>query len=210
MQNLNLQQASFPQSQTGVQRRYASRQAFEEGASSLVERRQMLEMKYAHLLQEKPDYRRLVTYVPNKKLPVYNWFKYKEGFSQQLVFKLLLDWEISKDDIILDPFAGCGTTLLASKEFGYKAVGLDILPVAVFVAKVKLQDWPDLASLHDAIESLFNKKYKQPTLSFPKIGIIDKAFPKKVQDEILFYKECISEFEKPVQDFLMLGLISIL
>ena len=123
-----------------------------------------------HLFQEKPDYRQLVTYVPNKKLPVYNWFKYKEGFSRQLVFKLLLDWKISKDEIILDPFAGCGTTLLACKEFGYKAVGLDILPVAVFVAKVKLQDWPDLALLHDAIEALFDKKYKQPTLSFPKVA----------------------------------------
>jgi DNA modification methylase len=210
MQKLELHQASFPQSPIVDPMSYASRQTFQEGASSLVEQRQMLEMKYAHLFQEKPDYRRLVTYVPNKKLPVYNWFKYKEGFSQQLVFRLLLDWKISKDENILDPFAGCGTTLLASKEFGYKAVGLDILPVAVFVAKVKLQDWPDLGSLHDAIESLLDKKYKQPTLSFPKIGIIDKAFPKKVQDEILFYKECISEFEKPVQDFLMLGLISIL
>ena len=210
MQNLNLQQASLPQSQTDSPMSYASRQTFEEGATSLVEQRQMLEVKYAHLLQEKPDYRRLVTYVPNKKLPVYNWFKYKEGFSQQLVFKLLLDWKISKDEIILDPFAGCGTALLACKEFGYKAVGLDILPVAVFVAKIKLQDWPDLALLHNAIEALFDKKYKQPTLSFPKIGIIDKAFPKKIQDEILFYKECISELERPLQDFLMLGLISIL
>jgi site-specific DNA-methyltransferase (cytosine-N4-specific) len=176
----------------------------------LVEQGQMLEIKYAHLFQEKPDCRQLVTYVPNKKLPVYNWFKYKEGFSRQLVFKLLLDWKISKDEIILDPFAGCGTALLACKESGYRAVGLDILPVAVFVANVKLQDWPDLALLHNAIEALLDKKYRQPTLSFPKVAIIDKAFPKKVQDEILFYKECISEFEKPQQDFLMLGLISIL
>ena len=210
MQKLDLQQASFHQSQIGGQRSCASRQTFEDGASSLVEQRQMLEIKYAHLFQEKPDYRQLVTYVPNKKLPVYNWFKYKEGFSRQLVFKLLLDWKISKDEIILDPFAGCGTALLACKESGYKAVGLDILPVAVFVAKVKLQDRPDLPLLHNAIEALFEKKYKQPTLSFPKVAIIDKAFPKKVQDEILFYKECISEFKKPLQDFLMLGLISIL
>jgi site-specific DNA-methyltransferase (cytosine-N4-specific) len=64
--------------------------------------------------------------------------------------------------------------------------------------------------LHNAIEALFDKKYKQTTLSFPKVAIIDKAFSKKVQDEILFYKECISEFKKPLQDFLMLGLISIL
>ena len=45
--NLNLQQASFHQSQIGEPRSYASRQAFEEGASSLVAQRQMLEIKYA-------------------------------------------------------------------------------------------------------------------------------------------------------------------
>jgi len=210
MQKLELQQASFHQSQIGSPMRYASHQAFEEGTSSSVEQRQMLDTKYRHFFKEKPDYRRLVTYVPNKKLPVYNWFKYKEGFSRELVFRILVDWKMSRDEIILDPFAGCGTTLLACKESGCKAVGLDILPVAVFVAKVKLQDWPDLELLHNAIETLLDRKYRQPTLSFPKVAIIDKAFPKKVQDEILFYKECISEFDKPVQDFLMLGLISIL
>jgi site-specific DNA-methyltransferase (cytosine-N4-specific) len=210
MEKLDLQQTSFYQSQIGSPMSYVPRQAFEEGAPSTIEQRQMLEIKYKHFFQEKPDYRQLVTYVPNKKLPVYNWFKFKEGFSRELVFRLLLDWKMSKDEIILDPFAGCGTTLLACKEFGCKAVGLDILPVAVFVAKVKLQDWPDLELLQNAIEALLDKKYRQPTLSFPKVAIIDKAFSKKVQDEILFYKGCISEFEKPVQDFLMLGLISIL
>ncbi len=210
MPKLNLQQSSFSQPQISSPASYASPQTFEVGSLSLVEQRHMLEKKYARFFQEKPEYRQLVTYVPNKKLPVYNWFKYKEGFSRQLVFKILLDWKVSKDEIILDPFAGCGTTLLACKESGYRAVGLDILPVAVFVAKVKLQDWPDLTLLQNAIDSLLDKKYKPPTLSFPKVAIIDKAFSKKVQDEILFYKECITEFEKPVQDFLMLGLISIL
>lgn len=210
IQTLDFRQESFYQSQISRSMGYANYQSFDELGVSSVEERQRLEIKYKQLIQEKPECRQLVTYVPNKKLPVYNWFKYKEGFSRQLVFKLLLDWKISKDEIILDPFAGCGTTLLACKECGYKAVGLDILPVAIFVARVKLQDWPDLALLQNAIEALFDKKYRQPTLSFPKVAIIDKAFPKRVQDEILFYKECISEIEKPLQDFLMLGLISIL
>ncbi len=210
MERSDLQQASFHQIQMGHQGNYASNQTFEKAAPFSVDQRQVLETKYATLFQEKPDYRQLVTYVPNKKLPVYNWFKYKEGFSRQFIFRLLRDWKISEHEIIFDPFAGCGTTLLASKELGYKAVGLDILPVAVFVSKVKLQDWPDLDLLRNAIEELLHKKYKQPALSFPKVAIINKAFPKKVQDEILFYKECISEFETPVQDFLMLGLISIL
>lgn len=172
--------------------------------------RNRLEDKYAQYFEERPDYRQLVTYVPNKKLPVYNWFKYKEGFSRQLVYNILREWNISKKGIILDPFAGCGTTLLACKEFGYEAVGLDILPIAIFVAKVKLQDWPDIEILERAVNFLIKEKFHKPKFSFPEVSIIDKAFPKHVQEEILFYKEHILEFEKPVQDFLMLGLISIL
>ncbi|MBI5027165.1 MAG: hypothetical protein HZC12_10665 [Nitrospirae bacterium] len=172
--------------------------------------RDRLEAKYSRYFENRLDYRQLVTYVPNKNLPVYNWFKYKEGFSRQLVYSILKEWQINKNDIVFDPFAGCGTTLLACKEFGYKAVGLDILPVAIFVARVKLQDWPDLKVLEKAVQSLMKEKFRKPKLFFPEVSIIDKAFPKHTQEEILFYKECILKFKKPVQDFLMLGLISIL
>jgi len=172
--------------------------------------RNRLEDKYSQYFEKHPDYRQLVTYVPNKKFPVYNWFKYKEGFSRQLVYNILRKWEIDRKDIVFDPFAGCGTTLLACKEFGYKAIGLDILPIAIFVAKVKLQDWPDLEILEKAINSLLKEKFHKPMISFPEVSIIDKAFPKPVQEEILFYKERIVEFSKPIQDFLMLGLVSIL
>jgi site-specific DNA-methyltransferase (cytosine-N4-specific) len=172
--------------------------------------RDFLEAKYSRCFERRLDYRQFVTYVPNKKLPVYNWFKYKEGFSRQLVYNILQEWKIDKQDIVFDPFAGCGTTLLACKEFGYRAVGLDILPVAIFVASVKLRDWHDLNILKKAVDSLIKEKFHKPKLSFPDVSIIDKAFPKHIQEEILFYKELILEFEKPIQDFLMLGLISIL
>jgi hypothetical protein len=172
--------------------------------------RNKLENKYAKFLEDRPDYRQLVTYVPNKTFPVYNWFKYKEGFSRQLVYNILREWKINRKDIVFDPFAGCGTTLLACKEFGYRAVGLDILPIAIFVAKVKLQDWPDINILEKAVQSLISEKFRKPQSCFPNVPIVDIAFPKHKQEEILFYKERILKFEKPVQDFLMLGLISIL
>jgi DNA modification methylase len=176
---------------------------------STIERNR-LEDKYARYFEERPDYRQLVTYVLNKKLPVYNWFKYKEGFSRQLVYNILREWKAKRKDIIFDPFAGCGTTLLACKELGYKAVGLDILPIAMFVAEVKLQDWADIDILEKSVQSLMKEKFHKPKLLFPKVSIIDLAFPKHIQDEILFYKERVLDFEKPIQDFLMLGLMSIL
>lgn len=53
------------------------------GHIDLITERNRLEAKYSRYFESRLDYRQLVTYVPNKKLPVYNWFKYKEGFSRQ-------------------------------------------------------------------------------------------------------------------------------
>jgi DNA modification methylase len=173
--------------------------------------RNELELKYKDRLKERLDYRRLVTYVSNKNLPVYNWFKYKEGFSRQLVFNLLRHWKTLPEEMVLDPFAGCGTTLLACKELGYTAVGVDILPVAVFVAKVKLEDWQDIDALSNAVDHLMSTPFREPRGGFPDVKIVNLAFSPEVQREVLFFKEEILEkYEKPIQDFLMLGLLSIL
>ncbi len=179
-------------------------------ASENGELRRALERKYESLLEERFELRRLVTYVPNKTLPVYNWFKYKEGFSRELVSRLLNELGVEKNQIVLDPFAGCGTTLLACKEFEFPAVGIDILPIAVYVAGVKLQDWPDLDALIKSVNQLMSVPPGKAATTFPDVRIIHIAFPRQVQNDILFYKEQIQRFPPPVRDFLMLGLLSIL
>jgi site-specific DNA-methyltransferase (cytosine-N4-specific) len=179
------------------------------GPKSNVERN-ILEDRYADLLSERPDYRRLVTYVPNKAIPIYNWFKFKEGFSRQLVINLLATFGLQNGATVYDPFAGCGTTLLACKEKGLTAIGTDMLPVAVFVSQVKITDWPNHDALLRAVEKLFAIPFKTPALTWPKIKIIDLAFPTEVQEQILFFKEQIDAFKLPVRDFLMLGLLTIL
>ncbi len=172
--------------------------------------RERLEGAYAGRLLDRLDLRRLVTYVPNKGLPVYNWFKYKEGFSRELVFRLLDKLGVGPSELVFDPFAGCGTTLLACKEFGRKAIGLDILPVAVYVANVKLCDWPNLDVLVSAVEALLTRPRGNPTSTFPDLRIVDLAFDPQTKSDILFYKEAIETYEEPVRGFLMLGLVSIL
>jgi site-specific DNA-methyltransferase (adenine-specific) len=46
----------------------------------------------------------------------------------------------SKEHIVLDPFAGSGTTLLAAKNLGRGFVGIEIVPEYVRVAETRLAD----------------------------------------------------------------------
>jgi len=172
--------------------------------------RATLETKYRALLSDRLDFRQLVTYVPNKTIPVYNWFKYKEGFSRQLVVELVKQFGLEKGDLVLDPFAGCGTTLLTCKELGLRSIGFDVLSISVFMASVKLTDWPDLDTLLAATDRLLSIPFRPPKTSFPDVRIIHLAFRKETQAQLLFYREEIEKFESPVRDFLMLGLLSIL
>jgi site-specific DNA-methyltransferase (cytosine-N4-specific) len=172
--------------------------------------RAALEDKYRNCLQVRLEARRLVTYVPNKPLPVYNWFKFKEGFSRQLVAELVAEFGLTKRDFVFDPFAGCGTTLLTCKELGIRAAGIDVLPTSAFVAKVKLFDWANLDELLRAVQRLMNVPFHQPSISWPNVRIINLAFTPDVQTQILFFREEIDKFQPPIRDFLMLGLLSIL
>ena len=51
-----------------------------------------------------------------------------------------IDKYTNKNSIILDPFCGSGTTLLASKVYNRKAVGFDINFIAILISQFKLLD----------------------------------------------------------------------
>ncbi|MCK4714675.1 MAG: hypothetical protein KAT35_03810, partial [Candidatus Aenigmarchaeota archaeon] len=94
-------------------------------------------MKTEFRVQEKLGWGKLATFVPNKDLPVYNWFYYKEGFSRDLVMELLRMFSPGRKEWVLDPFCGAGTTMLACTESGVNSVGFDAHPVSVFASRVK-------------------------------------------------------------------------
>jgi site-specific DNA-methyltransferase (adenine-specific) len=63
----------------------------------------------------------------------HRWFRYREGFSPDILSIA------ASSKQIFDPFCGCGTTLLEAQRRGISAVGVDVNPLAVFVAKVKTE-----------------------------------------------------------------------
>jgi hypothetical protein len=169
-----------------------------------------LEKKYDGAVEHRLEWHRLVTYVPNKTLPLYNWFKYKEGFSRELVVQLFREFGLQAGETVLDPFAGSGTTLLTAKEFGIHSIGLDMLPTAVFVAKAKLTEWADIDALLQAALKVTSAPFHEAKSSMPDVRIINLAFSAETQKQLMFFKEEIETYGQPIRNFLMLGLLSIL
>jgi DNA modification methylase len=80
--------------------------------------------------------RGLVSFQANKSRSVYRWYKFKEAFSASLVEVLLERYGIKKG-ILLDPFAGSGTSLFASSNYGLSAEGIELLPIGQRIIDTK-------------------------------------------------------------------------
>ena len=110
----------------------------------------------AHSIEERLDWRRWVTPKLLQAKPIHRWYVFPHSFTSELVYSLIENWELGSKDLVLDPFAGAGTTLLAAKEKGLSATGYDLSPLAVLVAGAKITDY-DIDELETAWVNLKEK-----------------------------------------------------
>ncbi len=78
------------------------------------------------------------TFTDNMSLPVHRWFRYSAGFSAEWVQSLLRHHSLPTGSIVLDPFAGSGTTLIAANTAGYDAIGAESHHFVKQIADAKL------------------------------------------------------------------------
>ncbi len=154
----------------------------------LSEREKLYE-RFADRLETSYNFsRKVVSFQANKDQPAYRWFKYKEGFSSNLVKYLLREYS-SKPGKILDPFAGVGTTLFAAQDIGWESFGIEVLPVGIFTIQVreaiKNIDIEKLKKIINNIEAELSKVEPQEEL-LKHISITKYAFPEET--EILINK----------------------
>ena len=88
-------------------------------------------------LQYPPD-KTASTFVDNMKLPVHRWFRFSAGFSAQWVESVITKAKEQGNVTVLDPFAGSGTTLLASEKSGVECYGVEAHPFVARIARTKL------------------------------------------------------------------------
>lgn len=101
-------------------------------------------------------------------LPRHRWYYYKEGFSPNIVEKAIEQTGIVKDDLIIDPFNGSGTTTLTSSLLGYNSIGIEVNPFTSFLsdAKVMNAEVSELNKIESKLLKSIEKGKSSPLLGY--------------------------------------------
>tara|TARA_Y100000590_G_scaffold51531_1_gene54141 strand:- start:2986 stop:4221 length:1236 start_codon:yes stop_codon:yes gene_type:complete len=160
------------------------------------------------------------TFTNNRIKPIHSWYSYVEGFSWDFVQNKLNEFKIKKDQIVLDPFSGSGTTLVEASVSGVKSIGYEINPFLTFVSKTKTNFPFSAEKLNDELLKLDQKIKKESTkmkkITPEDVGLTDmfatdKIFSKKILPKVLTVRKYLSDIqEKKIRDFFTLSFCSML
>jgi len=178
--------------------------------------------KYSKYFKERLEFKNLVNYGSNKKVPVHNWFRYKEAFSRKLVETILSKFDmLSGNTFVFDPFCGIGTTPLTSKQLGLNFFASDLSPLCRFISQAKIDfDRYDLDEINKEIKKIerwdvekIKKKSDDVINNFLGYPIFKKAFPNRNKLKVLFglKKQIENKYAKTplLRQFFNLALLNI-
>jgi hypothetical protein len=139
--------------------------------------------------------RRLVSFQANRGVRFFSWLKYKEAFSAQLVERLLADCE--KQGVLLDPFAGVGTSLFVARSRGWDSIGIELLPVGFFAIQARLAaEKVDVAALKRKVTELERFDWNGQAsdgFAFAHIPITAGAFSRKTERQIARFRAFVDK-----------------
>ena len=182
---------------------------FAPDESEILAQYDELEARFAFV--EAPEYADLVNFSQNGQLPVHGWYYFKEGFGSGLVLRLMDRYGVRRDGLVLDPFAGSGTTLLTCQLAGTSSVGVEFSPFFSFVARAKLNWWrysPE--RLRPIVEELV--RGDGPADDLPGLSTFERIYDETTRLELMRAKRFVRTVplqDETDRDFLKLGLAAI-
>ncbi|MCT1763992.1 site-specific DNA-methyltransferase [Staphylococcus epidermidis] len=161
-------------------------------------------------------YQSLLNYSNEGEKPRQSWYRYKEGYSLDLIKKIICDYKIEEEGVILDPFLGSGTTVMAANSLGKKGIGFEVNPFSFFLSKCKLSNYTNeqVNLFRTSFIKIINKAklVNNQVSELPKLSISDKVFNKNIESFFMTIKYEINnaDIDNEVKNLLLLGWLSTL
>ncbi|MFH1900407.1 MAG: DNA methyltransferase [Patescibacteria group bacterium] len=142
----------------------------------------------------------------------HGYHRYPAKFIPQIVSRLIKQYT-REGDLIVDPFGGCGTTLVESKVMGRPSIAVDINPVAVLITKAKITPIDpiiiekEFITLRSRLET-YNEKSK---VKVPIHERIDYWFkPEEKRALAYIFAEIVRIKDQDIKNFFICGFSNIL
>ena len=178
-----------------------------------------LEKRYNVIYPENENatYTSLLNYSNESGIYRQRWYRYKEGFSAELIKNIIKEYNQNNNGTILDPFLGSGTTIIAANELGLNGKGFEVNPFSAFLSNCKLKNYSknEITEFKEAYNNILDKAIqlsedeKQP---LPKLSIADKVFNPQIQNYFMSIRKLIDDYSGSlnVKNLLLLGWLTTL
>lgn len=125
----------------------------------------------------------LPTNVTSWKHPTHRWYNFIAGYSPEFVQFCIEQSALKAESTILDPFAGCGTTLVAAQAAGIASIGFEPHPFFFQIARAKSLrsiNLQEITAIHRAIIGGFEILPSPDIISVDAWKFLDKLFAPEV------------------------------
>jgi hypothetical protein len=151
-----------------------------------------------------------IQFNPNERRPVHRWWPYVQGFSAGFVEKTCRKFGAGRGTVVLDPFSGSGTVPIAVRMLSAKGIGIDLMPIAAFVASAK-SEWEVEPNVLGRIAQSVARNRTEPTIPPPFLKETTRQFDPAVLRSLLRLKQNVWRLRAgPTKTLLKLAFASIL
>lgn len=151
-----------------------------------------------------------IQFNPNEKRAVHRWWPYVQGFSAEFVKETCRRFNVGPGSIVFDPFCGSGTVPVVARLMGAKGIGIDMMPIAAFVASAKGLWEVNPKRLLRAARGVLDDK-SPPTIPKPFLKETDRQFQAPILRALLRLKQNIWALgESPIKTLLKLAYAGVL
>lgn len=157
-------------------------------------------------------YKQKITFAENGGKRIHRWSPYIQGFSASFVEDVIDKYKLGKGDVVLDPFVGSGTVLVCAKMRGANSIGVDLMPLMTFMAKVKTTWDIDTSDVNKELDRIRqNRDIKEDGTLLPFLKETKRHFDEEILNDLLVLKRLILNTKNyKIRDLFLLAFASIL